>query len=1037
MSNFDFLKGFNNELYEIGVKLEEDVINSPRAVTADATLFLETLVKDIYRLSKKKLEKNLISFYKKIDNLYRLGVISYIFKSKLQDAYNLRNKIHKNYQNISEEQILAFDIHQRLYYIAKKYFRDYCESQKHFSIPDYKKPEHKHVHFDNCIICGSENKNQLSNMCGRCNRKIENMNVLLGIKNSFNDSNFNKEDLINYGISESETISLLIDLAKDNVIYKKGQFYSINEDQFNRRLQEIEEYIEIGLLLTKFYTDEMSAKEIQATLQYWKGGINQKPYVEFYRLVNLKLEKGFEQNLCKLEDIKKSMKESSMDSLSVKDWFNRKKNDFIRGDLNEAFILFNELLIKKYFALKRKNIDETKIKYQLQISDELYNFWQNEFVGDEFIKRTTEIKKELILSEVKKNKSLKETLAYVGISQKEFERIYLLSKNDDDEFFRMFNKEYTRKRQKTFLRHLEHNGLNKAIRISKITRPEFDKWYFSGQCELSDFYIATTELLMEKYLSYRRKGYNKKEIINHMDLPKGIVQQWLDNHDLDICLKFRRENERITSNLVKRGKIINALKEDKSKTQAICSAGLTPREFTEIYTTSKREKSNFHKRFDEEYLANRKRLFPKLLKDNDFYNALHKCEITQIQFNRCYFKDQDMFIATGMASEFYIDTTKFLMDKYLKARAEGKNKPDSARAVGLSNAIVDKWIRHVEYDLFLSFKKKNDALEKDLIINGFKDLKSKEEISEIHDISLRTINEFIKLARRGFEEYMDVLEVYENMLIPHQIDIFIKSIVNKPLNKALKDSKITLDEIEYYYELGKLENGNFRKFYTDYLDLKIRLYADTILANKSSKIAYKNSNLTQDEFRENKDSIDDLILTGRFSIIEDELEKHNTSGSKLSKLVGISLDELYDWYFRGKDGEEKFEEFSLMFELGVILPRVLAVNHAKGLGVPKNKLHKKLKKDIGVDEYKIWQKTGIIDKRNLNFTVDARNIDEKRIANIVKNSDIFRLCDKQEEPEFFEFIKNAIIANSNSKKFSGYLSRNNVVTVEKHEITGK
>jgi hypothetical protein len=39
MSNFDFLKGFNNELYEIGVKLEEDVIDSPRAVTADATFF--------------------------------------------------------------------------------------------------------------------------------------------------------------------------------------------------------------------------------------------------------------------------------------------------------------------------------------------------------------------------------------------------------------------------------------------------------------------------------------------------------------------------------------------------------------------------------------------------------------------------------------------------------------------------------------------------------------------------------------------------------------------------------------------------------------------------------------------------------------------------------------------------------------------------------------------------------------------------------------------------------------------------------------
>ena len=64
MTNFDFLKNFNEELYEIGTKLEEDVINSPRAVTADATLFLEALVKDIYKLSKKRLDKNIISFYK-------------------------------------------------------------------------------------------------------------------------------------------------------------------------------------------------------------------------------------------------------------------------------------------------------------------------------------------------------------------------------------------------------------------------------------------------------------------------------------------------------------------------------------------------------------------------------------------------------------------------------------------------------------------------------------------------------------------------------------------------------------------------------------------------------------------------------------------------------------------------------------------------------------------------------------------------------------------------------------------------------------
>ena len=383
MTNFDFLKSFNSELYEIGVKLEEDVLDSPRAVTADATLFLETLVKDIYRLSQKKLEKNLHSFYKKIDNLYRLGVISYIFKNKLQDAYNLRNKIHKNHQDTEDEKKLALDLHQRLYYISKKYFRDFCDNQQYIDIPEYKKPEHINIHFDNCILCGSENEDSTSNMCSECNRKIDNANILLGVKNSFKDNRFSKKDMINYGITESEAISLLMDLTRENLISKKGELYTINEDAFEKHLAEIDEYIEIGLLLTKFYSDEISSKEIKATLEYWKGGINQKPYVEFYRLVNIKLEKGFEENLCKYENIKKAMKNSSMDNLSINDWFERKKDEFIRGDLNDAFILYNELLIKEYFKLKKKNMDETKIKYTLQISDSQFDFWQNEFMGDD------------------------------------------------------------------------------------------------------------------------------------------------------------------------------------------------------------------------------------------------------------------------------------------------------------------------------------------------------------------------------------------------------------------------------------------------------------------------------------------------------------------------------------------------------------------------------------------------------------------------------------------------------------------------------
>ena len=128
MSNFDFLKTFNNDLYKIGVRLEDDVQTSPRAVTADATTFLELLVDDIYNRSDCKKENFKVPFYKKIDKLYRSGEISYVYKKKLQNAYNLRSEIHNNYKDIEQEFYIALDLHQKLYYIAKKYYRDYNEN---------------------------------------------------------------------------------------------------------------------------------------------------------------------------------------------------------------------------------------------------------------------------------------------------------------------------------------------------------------------------------------------------------------------------------------------------------------------------------------------------------------------------------------------------------------------------------------------------------------------------------------------------------------------------------------------------------------------------------------------------------------------------------------------------------------------------------------------------------------------------------------------------------------------------------------------
>ena len=1015
MTNFDFLKNFNDELYEIGVKLEEDVLNSPRAVTADATLFLENLVKDLYRLSNNKLEKHLISFYKKIDNLYRLGVINYIYKNKLQEAYNLRNKIHKDFLEADEEEKLAFDLHKRLYYISKKYFRDFCENETYITVPDYKRPAHVEIHFDNCIICGNSNKQSLSNMCKICNQKIENANFMLSLQNTFSDTPFTRQDLMEFGINESRAILLLMDLSKYNAITNTGEYYIINPDYFNDYLKEIDQYIEIGILITRFYKDEITASEIKNTPEYKKGCRNQKPYREFFKLATAKINNAFEENLLKSKNIKKSMKNSSMDELDVKYWFYREKDSFNEGIINDAFILYNKILINDFFRMKsRTHDDDEDILIRLNIPKDIYCFWQEHFIAGRFTKRTRNYKRDLIIDELKNNKSLAHALNSAKVTKSDFDKMYNVSKKANDEFYQDFNREYVQKRQKSLIRHLKNHNLNKAIRLSKITKTEFLKWYYNGEKNFSDFYVRTTELLMEKYISYRKNNWDKKDILKEINISRDMYNSWLRHDEFDLVSDFENRNAKITSDLIKRGRIINGIKEGKTKQEAIFYANLTPREFVEIYNTSRREKTEFYLRFDVEYEKSRKRKFLELIPNEDFYNAIQKCEISQKEFNRWYSKDQDSFISTKTSTLFYLNTTYELMNKYLDARISGKNKPDAAKSAGLSNIIINKWLNHSELDIFNEFAKRNRQVEIDLVTKGFKQLKSKMEVSELYDVSLKTVEEFIELGQNGFTKYEEIFDLYENKVIPHRLGLFLNDFQTKTFYKSLKNAKITKEEIDYYYERGRNGDENFKDFYHDFVDVKLNLFIDNVLSKKSFKIALKNSSLSREEFDENRQEIEDAILRERTCIIAEGISKNKRTGVKLAKSAGISVDEIYEWYLKGKNGDERYKVFAMIFELGVVMPRVLAFRSAEFIGIPDKFLNKKLKKDLGSAEFKLWKKYDILNQQ-LDFAdSDGEGIDEKKVKDFLDNSEFFNPKFFNNDYGSFEDVKRIFAGNSPS-----------------------
>ena len=994
MSNFDFLKNFNPHLCDIGTKLENDVIKSPRAVTADATLFLETLVDDIYKLSNTKINKNLKSFYKKVENLYRLGEISYIFKNKLQDAYSLRSKIHNNFEDSAEEKELAFDLHQRLFYISKKYFKDYCNQERYIIIPDYKKPEYLDVYFENCIICGKDNRESLSNMCNECNRKIENGNFLISIQNSLKKKNFTRQDLTKLGISESESISLLMNLVREKVVQKTGDSYSFSEDILENYLDEVNQYIKIALLITKFYKDEIPASEIKNRISYVNGSLAEEPFCEFFKIVNDKIKKDFEENIIKFKSISKSIRKSSMDDNILKEWLNYQKEEFLNGSINDAFILYNEILSDKFFKFKRKGYKDERILRKLSISNEIYDFWQNEFMGDDFLNQTKDIKKEIIIKEIRKNNSLLNAIKTAGLTKKEFDRMYLISKESNDKFFKDFQREYIQKRQKLLLKHLKEYNLDKAIRLCKITKEDFLRWYYNCEVELSSFYINTTKLLMEKFLQYRKEGLSKNEILKKIGISKELYKSWNKHRDLEFVIDFIDENNKITSNLLKRGLVINNLKEGHSKEDAISLAGLTSKEFLVIYNTSKKEKTDFYIRFDREYIKNRKDLFKNLIHENDFFNTIEKCEISQTDFNKWYLHDQDKFISNNEATDFYIKTTQELMDKYLKARCDGKNKPDAARSIGLSNIIINKWIKHPEFDLFNDFKQRYNQLNIDLIIYGFSQGKSKSEVSEIFDISLKTIDKFINLGKTGFKKYEKIYDLYENSIIPKQLDVFLDYFKTKSLNKSLKQAKLSKNELNYYFDLGNNGDVKFMKFSKKFLDLKVNIYVDNIIAKKSHKIALKNSSLNKGELLEFKDTIDDLVLTNRMKIVCETILNHRTNGVKLANKIGVDIEDIYDWYIKGIEGDKRYKYFSIIFNVGIVMPRVSYLHNALEIGIPKNWLCKKIKKELGDKDFKLWQKYNLFKRDDIeNITLYDLDLDEKQLKDLIIKSNILEFSE--------------------------------------------
>lgn len=564
VSNFDFLKDYDDTLWKLGNRIEKQVNISPSGVKADATTFLEHILKKL--LTKAGLKYNSRKpFTDQIDAVFRSDInMSNAYRERIKNAYNYRNKIHDDFDDIEKHEFQdALQLHEKLFYIARKFYRDYSDDYDEYKgVPDYRplvidysEDEVKirdfneiiDVKYDYCVVCGKPNHLNYSIYCHECSSMMDNANNFISVRNSFGkDAKFTKEDLIEFGMSEGYVNSFLSSMVRQNMLKVAGRFITFNNMYMDDYLAKIDNYIAVGELITRFCEDKISPSEIRKSREYILGSRNDEYFYQFYKLVNTEIVKKFEKDILSTRDYEKSISYTTITDDELKRWYDIRLAQHRKSEFNESFILYNELLIEDYLDLKRQSISDDEISDILNVSDETYEFWHE--LNDNLKEEVREIKMDLICRAITEGKTKNEIIEYAGVTVKEYDDLIKISEFKDNEFHRMRNREIE-SRKSNFLKFLKNHELENSCKLAKFTLEDFYRYYDDAD-EDSEFFKLSTRLLMKKYLTQRKLGKTKKDAIESVKIPEKYFNRWQSQSKYS---QFKDMDLQVTVDLILKG----------------------------------------------------------------------------------------------------------------------------------------------------------------------------------------------------------------------------------------------------------------------------------------------------------------------------------------------------------------------------------------------------------------------------------------------------------------------------------------------------
>ncbi len=810
LSNFDFLRDFDKDLWKAGNRIEEQLNISPQGVKSDATPFLERVLTILMSKIGQKFNPRK-EFYYQLDSVYREGVISYRYKASIYDAYQLRNRIHDTVDVIERTEVpIAHQLHKKLFYIAKKLYRDFAPDYDDYKgVPQYKPVEIDtsmdevdmieipdfseiiEVNYDYCVICGEPNHSNYSLCCYKCNRVMDNANNFISMRNTFGkNAKFTKEDLIEYGIPEGYANQLINSLVQDDMLKVRGRYITFNNMHMDEYLAKIDKYIAVCELITKFKEDKITPMDIKQTREYRQGSFKQNPFYQFYKLVNREVVKKFEKYLLTTQNIEKSIGYTTISQKQLQRWYLFGLNNYKKGEVSEPFMDFNTLLMAEYLDLEREGMNEKEIRKRLNVSDKVYDFWL--MINPDFEDDIMKIKMDLISDAISKQMTRDEIIDHAGLTAREYENIMKVAEFNRTELAELRGREIE-VRKKNFTRYLKDNDLKTACEKAKFTVDDFYEYYEKAN-RSSDFFTDSTRILMDKYLSERRKGKSRKDAIDAVGIKEEYLTRWLKR---TIYHDFKDEDLKITIDL-----ILNGLKEGKSLEDASKSADVDVNTVKRFIRTGERGSEIYmplYEYYEAEILPQKLSRFLSETENKPMRKAWEACDLTESEIKKYYQLGKE---GDEKYAQFYEDFLDVKKDTYVYFRQRDKSHKISMRESMLSQKEyessrdeLNENLRLIKFNIILEVVKNNKT-------SGVAAGKAKCSVDDIYEWYFK--------GRNGEEDYVKFYDAFHALYVRPNVNTIQKLVgyENRNLENILRSNKdqFTKRDLEIWVNHGLLDN---------------------------------------------------------------------------------------------------------------------------------------------------------------------------------------------------------------------------------------